>query len=194
VTGELKYYKEARRLTDLMIDGFWDDEHGGFFFTSTGHEELIVRNKDFFDNATPSGNSVAADVLQKIAILTGDDKYDRYAKTVFRLAGSQIKRYPQGFGRMLSVLEFHFGEPREIVVLGENGNELEREVWGSFLPAKVVVPSRGRSGSNSEIPLLAGRSQVDEKATAFVCWNSTCRRPVTSAGDLRAELETTIGN
>ena len=65
VSGEVKYLTEAKRLADLMITEFWDEDNGGFFFTSNDHEELIVRNKDFYDNATPSGNSVAADVLLK---------------------------------------------------------------------------------------------------------------------------------
>jgi len=74
VSGEVEYLAEAKRLADLMITEFWDQENGGFFFTSNDHEELIVRNKDFFDNATPSGNSVAADVLLRLTKLTAEEK------------------------------------------------------------------------------------------------------------------------
>ena len=85
VSGEVKYLVEAKRLAELMITEFWDADNGGFFFTSNDHEELIVRNKDFYDNATPSGNSVAADVLLRLAKLLGDEKYERFAVTVLRL-------------------------------------------------------------------------------------------------------------
>ncbi len=99
VSGESRYLAEARRLADLMITEFWDEDAGGFFFTSNDHEELVVRNKDFYDNATPSGNSVAADVLLRLARLTGEDKYEKFAAATLNLAASQISRYPQGFGR-----------------------------------------------------------------------------------------------
>ncbi len=115
VSGEIRYLIEAKRLADLMIIEFWDQENGGFFFTSNDHEELIVRNKDFYDNATPSGNSVGADVLLRLAKLTGEDKYERFAVTVLKLAASQIRRHPQGFGRALSALEFYLGDTKEVV-------------------------------------------------------------------------------
>ena len=99
VSGEIGYLHEAKRLADVMIDEFWDEENGGFFFTANEHEELIVRNKDYYDNATPSGNSVAADVLLKLSKFFGDEKYERFAATVLRLVATQISRYPQGFGR-----------------------------------------------------------------------------------------------
>ena len=111
-SGVEKYLDEAGTLADLMITDFWDEESGGFFFTSNDHEELIVRNKDFFDNATPSGNSVAADVLLKLAKLTGDERYERFAVSVLRLASRQVQRHPQGFGRMLSAMEFYLGVGR----------------------------------------------------------------------------------
>jgi len=81
VSGEAKYLREAARLADMLITEFWDPDGGGFFFTANNHEELLVRKKDFHDNATPSGNSVAADVLLKLAHLTGEEKYERFAVT-----------------------------------------------------------------------------------------------------------------
>ncbi|HEV2826577.1 MAG TPA: thioredoxin domain-containing protein, partial [Pyrinomonadaceae bacterium] len=100
-TGELEWLEQALKLTATMIEEFWDDEEGGFFFTGRSHEELIVRSKDFFDNATPSGNSVAAEVLLRIGLLTDNDDYQRRAATILRLMASAIERYPAGFGRLL---------------------------------------------------------------------------------------------
>ena len=107
VCGEERYLSDARKLADAMITEFWDDEKGGFFFTSNDHEDLIVRNKDFYDNATPSGNSVAADVLLKLARLTGDERYERFGTTVLRIAATQIRTHPQGFGRALRRSSFN---------------------------------------------------------------------------------------
>ncbi|MGB7203758.1 MAG: thioredoxin domain-containing protein [Pyrinomonadaceae bacterium] len=187
-TGEIDYIVEAKRLADAMITEFWDEESGGFFFTSNDHEELIVRNKDFYDNATPSGNSVAADVLLKLAKFTGDERYERFAIATLRLAASQISRHPQGFGRALSALEFHLGETKEVVVVGEKGNELEREAQGKFLPDAVVVLSSEPEAHAATIPLLKDRGMIDGKATAYVCENLVCQRPVTSVDDLRLQI------
>ncbi len=188
VSGEIKYLKEAQRLADLLITEFWDEEQGGFFFTASNHEELIVRKKDFHDNATPSGNSVAADVLLKLARLTGEEKYERFAVTVLRLVAPQIRRYPQAFGRSLATLEFYFNPTREIVILGEKGNALEKEIWKDFLPNKVVVLADGATENGEFIPLLKERTLIDGKPTAYVCENFACQKPVTSAEELREQL------
>ncbi|MEQ1923575.1 MAG: thioredoxin domain-containing protein, partial [Pyrinomonadaceae bacterium] len=168
VSGEAKYLSEAKRLADLMITEFWDEDNGGFFFTSNDHEELVVRNKDFYDNATPSGNSVAADVLLRLAKLTGDDKYERFAVTVLRLAASQIKRHPQGFGRALSALEFHLGKTKEIVVIGEKGSEIEMDILRRYLPDAVIILSSDVEADEYAIPLVKDRGMVDGKPAVYV--------------------------
>jgi uncharacterized protein YyaL (SSP411 family) len=188
VSGDVKYLREAKRLADMLITEFWDEENGGFYFTANNHEELLVRKKDYFDNATPSGNSVAADVLLKLAKLTGDERYERFAVTVLRLAASQFRRYPQGFGRILSVLEFYFNPTREIVVLGDSA-ELKNEIWRGFLPNKVVVLAETADENAEFIPLLQSRTLIDGKPTAYVCENFACQKPVTAPEDLREQLE-----
>jgi uncharacterized protein YyaL (SSP411 family) len=181
VSGEAKYLEAAKELADAMITEFWDEENGGFFFTSNDHEELIVRSKDFFDNATPSGNSVAAAVLLKLANLYGEEKYERFATTTLRLAASQIRRFPSGFGRMLSAVEFKLADVKEIAIVDGSGSDVEREVWSEYRPFKVVA-------SGGDVPLLEGRLAVDGKPTVYVCENFVCQRPVTSAKDLRELL------
>ena len=184
-SGEIRYLSEAKRLADLMITEFWDEENGGFFFTSSDHEELILRNKDFYDNATPSGNSAAADVLLRLAKFYGDERYERFATMVLRLAANQLKRYPQGFGRALSALEFHLGRVTEIAVIGERGSSLEREVLTNYLPNSVIALT---DGSATELPLLAEKQMIDGRPTAFVCENFVCQRPVTEVDDLKRLL------
>ena len=189
VSGAIKYLLEAKRLAELMISEFWDEETGGFFFTPNDHEELIVRYKDYYDNATPSGNSVAADVFLKVAKLTGDEKYERFASTVLRLTAAQLSRHPQGFGRALSTLEFYLAPTKEVVIIGEKGNDLEREVMGTYLPNKVLVLSDSPENDADLIPLLQGRKRINGKATAYVCENFVCQRPVTDVRDLIEQIE-----
>ena len=188
VSGDVNYLVEARRLADLMVTEFWDEENGGFFFTSNDHEELIVRNKDFYDNATPSGNSVAADVLLRLAKLTGQEKYERFAVTTLRLAASQVRRHPQGFGRTLSALEFYLGETREIAVLGERNSPLATDVLRRYLPDAVVAISSDAQADSAIVGFLGERSQVAEQATAYVCLDYVCERPVTTAEELASLL------
>jgi len=181
VSGDERYLNEAIRLADAMITEFWDEDGGGFFFTSNDHEELIVRNKDFYDNATPSGNSVAADVLLKLAKLLGDERYERFGLTVLRLASVQAKQHPQGFGRLLATAEFYFGEVKEVAIVGDADNELQRELWSEYRPFKIVAIG---DGTGSNVPLLKDRTLIDGKATAYVCEGFVCQRPVNRPEEL----------
>ncbi len=186
VTGDVEYLNDAREFADMTITEFWDENAGGFFFTSNDHEQLVVRNKDFYDNATPSGNSVAADVLLRLAKLSGEEKYERFATATLRLSASQIKRHPQGFGRALSAIEFQLGQGKEIVLIGDKNSEIERYVFETYLPHGSVVSVRN---AQDAVPLTAGSSMIDGVATAYVCENFVCNRPVTSVEELKSELE-----
>jgi len=186
VSGEIRYLYQAKRLVDVMIDEFWDEENGGFYFTASGHEQLIVRNKDYYDNATPSGNSVGADVLLKLSKFFADEKYERFAATVLRLVATQISRYPQGFGRSLSALELYLGGSKEIIIVGEKGNELARAAGQAYIPDAIVVRSENPEGD--ALPLLEGRTTIDGKPTAYVCENFVCQRPVTEVEKFLSQI------
>ena len=136
-TGELRWLREARALADRMIEEFWDDESGGFFFTGKTHEKLIVRSKDYFDNATPSGNSVASMVLLRLAALTGHENYRNLATAVLREVSDQIRRYPSGFGYALSAVDFLLSTPKEVAIAGKDPadiNPLLGETWRKYIP------------------------------------------------------------
>jgi uncharacterized protein YyaL (SSP411 family) len=192
-TGEIAWLKRARELADTMITEFWDEENGGFHFTSNDHEELVVRNKDFYDNATPSGNSVAADILLRLAKLTGDNRYERFATTVLRLTASQVRRHPQGFGRALSAIEFALGSTMEIVFIGPPRSDLFAYVAERYMPDAVIASTRTPDIDSAEVPLFAAREMLEGKPTAYVCANSVCLQPATDvdglAGMLRAGVD-----
>jgi uncharacterized protein YyaL (SSP411 family) len=117
-TGEFEWLNEARTLTQRMIDEFWDSQAGGFFFTGKSHENLIVRSKDYFDNATPSGNSVAANVLLRLAVLTDNQDYRNLAVSVLREVADSARKYPSGFGYSLAAVDFLLSNPREVAIVG----------------------------------------------------------------------------
>ena len=192
-SGELQWLEEARTLTATMIEEFWDDEEGAFFYTGRSHENLIVRSKDFFDNATPAGNSVAAEILLRIGLLTDDADYHRRAATILRTMASTVQRYPSGFGRLLCALDFYLGTPKEIALVGEPGapetQALQEEIWSRYLPNKVVAQvSPGDKKAGDLVPLVRQRPQVDGKTTAYVCENFVCKTPTTDPRELASQL------
>ncbi|HEX3251782.1 MAG TPA: thioredoxin domain-containing protein [Pyrinomonadaceae bacterium] len=188
-TGEFRWLKDALALTDRMIDEFWDDEGGGFFFTGRSHENLIVRSKDYFDNATPSGNSVAAFALSRLATLMNNDGYRNFATAVLGEIADQARRYPSGFGYALSAADFLLSIPKEVAIVGTDAADIQpllAETWRRYLPNKVVAP--GFSGQSEGVPLLENRPLVNGLATAYVCEHFTCKQPVTDVSDLREQL------
>jgi uncharacterized protein len=193
-TFDVRWFEEARALADTMIELFWDEVGGGFFFTSADHETLISRTKDPYDNATPSGNSVAADVLLRLALFTGEGRYQKLAERTMKLVSAVIPRAPSAFGHLLCAMDFYLSSPHEIAVIGEpdaaDTRALVSTVFSRYLPNKVVAaaaPDDARA--RHSIKLLADRAQLDGKATAYVCHNYYCEAPVTEAEKLAAQLE-----
>jgi uncharacterized protein YyaL (SSP411 family) len=194
-TGGLRWLEEARSLADRMVEEFWDEEGGGFFYNGRSGEKLIVRNKDYFDNATPSGNSVAAECLLRLSVLTGEEGYGRKAVNVLRLVRDAVERYPSAFGYALGAMDFHLSTPKEVVIVSpaDGGDDdalaLAREVWARYLPNKVVVrASESDSRAAELVPLLRERKAAGGRATAYVCERYACRRPVNTPEELAEQL------
>jgi uncharacterized protein YyaL (SSP411 family) len=186
-TGEFRWLEEAITLSDRMIDEFWDNEGGGFFFTGKSHENLIVRSKDYFDNATPSGNSVAAMALLRLAILTDNENYRNVATAVLSEISNQVRRYPSGFGYALSAADFLLSTPKEIAIVGKDAHDIRpllHEAWRRYLPNKVVAPGFG----SENIPLLQDRPLQNGRPTAYVCVHYACQQPVNDGSALADQL------
>ncbi|MGH9899406.1 MAG: thioredoxin domain-containing protein, partial [Pyrinomonadaceae bacterium] len=194
-TGEWQWLRETEWFVERMIQEFWDDEDGGFFFTGRSHESLIIRNKDFVDNATPSGNSSAVSVLLRLSMLFGNQSYSRMANSILCLLRTQMMRYPSGFGHALCALDFHLAEVKEIVVISPANqiapqDDLLREVWRRYLPNKIVIQTtKDAQVPDKILPFVEGRKAIDGKATAYVCVNNTCQQPVTTIKELRLNLD-----
>jgi uncharacterized protein YyaL (SSP411 family) len=191
--SQLRWFTEALSLTDRMIAEFWDSENGGFFFTGQSHEQLIVRSKDYFDNATPSGNSVAALVLLRLATLTGNATYRNHAVSILQSVSDTARKYPSGFGFALSAVDFLLSTPKEIAIVGPDAaavREFIGEVWRTYLPNKVVaVTTADNAQAAKVIPLLENRPVIGARATAYVCEHFTCKAPVTDVQALASQLQ-----
>jgi uncharacterized protein YyaL (SSP411 family) len=193
-SGELNWLEAAVSLADTMIDQFWDEEAGGFYFTGRDHEQLIVRTKDYFDNATPAGNSVAVLLLMRLSILTGNDDYRRRATAVLHLIANQVRRHPSAFGWSLSALDFYLATPKEIAIVAPTNDaafqEMLRTLWQLYLPNRVIAPCSANHERAAElVPLLRERAQRPDPATAYVCEANTCQRPVTTSAALFGQLQ-----
>jgi uncharacterized protein YyaL (SSP411 family) len=178
-TGELRWLEEANRLARLAIELFGDDERGGFFLTPKHGERLVARQKTFDDHPTPSGNSMLAFVLLRLARIYGETELERRAVDVFRLIRGGLPRAPQAFGHALSALDLHFSPPRELAILGPVDSEVAVAALEPFEPNAVFAV-----GPAPEIPLLEGKDLVDGRPAVYVCENFACQAPVTDAVDL----------
>ncbi len=188
-TFERRWLDEARRLADAMLDLFWDDELEGFYDTGRDHERLVVRPRNLFDNAVPSGSAVAIEALLRLRVLTGETRYEQRALAALRPMADLMARHPTGFGRFLCALDFHLGPVVEVALLGarESLAPLLAEVFGRYQPNRVVAGAA--DGDTAGIPLLEGRRPVDGKATAFVCRNYACDLPATDVATLARQLD-----
>jgi uncharacterized protein YyaL (SSP411 family) len=185
-THERRYLDASRRLADQILDRFADEQNGGFFDTPSDHETLITRPKDLFDNATPSGNSVAADVLLRLALLFGKERYAEAATKTLAAIAPLAERYPSGFGLLLGVAEWRAGQPKEIAItgpIGDAGFRALRKIAGEeFLPHRVLVAGHG----SADLPLMQNR--LADRVLAYVCEAYMCAEPTDDPERLRALL------
>jgi len=189
-TFELRWFEASRALADTTIERFGDPENSGFFETSSDHEQLLARRKDPEDHPIPSGNAAAAYALLRLAALTGEHEYERQAVGVLRLFVEMAPRHPNAFAHLLQALDFHLAQVKEIALVGDDLQPLERVVRTAFRPHVVVAgsPPAG-SGDASAIPLLEGRAPIDGRAAAYVCEHFACKAPVTDPAELEKLLE-----
>ena len=173
-TGELRWLEESRRLALLAVELFADDERGGFFLTPSDGEALVARQKDLDDNPTPSGNSMLAFVLLRLARIWGDDELERRAVGVLRLVRDVVSRAPSAFGWALCALDLYLSPPRELAIVGGPDSDVARAALHGFDPNAVVA-----FGPADGVPLLEGKTLVDGQPAVYVCERFACRAPVT---------------
>ncbi|MGH2541908.1 MAG: thioredoxin domain-containing protein, partial [Ardenticatenaceae bacterium] len=183
----------ARELADVMLAEFGDPK-GGFYDTGQGHEDLVLRPKDVVDNATPSGNAMAALALLRLGALLDEERYRQEAHRTLQLVGQAMGEQPLGFGHWLVALDWWLTPTMEFALVGEGPavQPFVHEIYTPFLPNKIVAqaaPGEELQEAAGLIPLLRHREALDGEATAYLCRNLTCQRPVTDAAELAAQIE-----
>ncbi|MFB3043216.1 MAG: thioredoxin domain-containing protein, partial [Nitrososphaerales archaeon] len=186
---QIKWLQEAMRLADKMIELFWDDSSGGFFFNGKdSSENMIVKIKEAYDGATPSGNSVGALALLKLGVFSERDEYrEKGVKTIMSFFG-RIESNPMAHSHMLSAVDFHLRGSREIIVAGSDANlrsDMLHEIWRRYIPNKVLALS-GKAVEKT-IPMVKGK--IGTPVSVYVCENFVCKRPVTKLKELTAMLD-----
>ena len=192
-TFETRWLVEADALLDAVSELFWDEEKRAFYDTPADHEELITRPRDVYDNAAPSGTSVATEVLLKLALFLDRSDYRQRAEDVLDELAGGMEKVPSGFGRLLCALDLSISETREVAIVGgpeaQDTRVLLETVYAGYLPNKVVA---GRGPDDDEagglIPLLAQRPAREGKATAYVCVHYACQTPSTDPEELSRQL------
>jgi hypothetical protein len=197
-TFDARYVAAAAELAADLIARFADQGAGGFFYTAHDHETLIARSKDLHDNATPSGNGMAAYSLLRLARLSGRDDFDAAARRTLEMLSGEMARVTMGTGQALLALDDLLGPAYELVLVdGQSPDEsasVLRAIDERFLP-NAVVAHRPYDGDDSSIaPLLratlAGKTSLDGQPTLYICERGTCRPPVAGARAIEESLRT----
>jgi len=185
---EWAYLKKTIEINHLMIQKFWDDSSGGFFFTSVDHERLLMRTRNPYDNAIPAGNSIAVHNLLKLSQFTGDFKLKEKAEQALKLYTTKMERSPSGFAVLLSSSDHFWGNPKEIVIAGDRSLEKTQEmiavVHEHYLPNKILAYADPFLNKEiDELPVVEGKLSSDGQAKIFVCENYVCQRPFLNKED-----------
>jgi uncharacterized protein YyaL (SSP411 family) len=191
-TFDARWLREAHALAGQMLERFWDDGQGMFFDTARDAEKLVVRPRDVYDSATPSGNSAATLVLLRLSELTGEERFRAVAERVLASFADSLSRFPGAFSHLMTALDRYLAVPQEVAIAGRPGDEdteaLLAVVRRAYLPNTAVALRRPDEGENELIPLLRGRTAIEGKAAAYVCERFACQRPVTTPEDLAWQL------
>jgi hypothetical protein len=192
-TFDARFLKTALELNKDMIRHFWDQQGGGLYFTSDDAENLIVRNKEVYDGALPSGNAVAMLNLLRLGRFTGEADLEDRAFKLQRGFSQQVRQFPSGYTQFLSAVDFSLGSSHEVVISGALGaKEMLNALRSRFSPNQVLVfrpAGQESAGIDAVVPFAKKYAPIDGKATAYVCSGHACKDPTTKVEKLLALLE-----
>ncbi|MFN8372863.1 MAG: thioredoxin domain-containing protein [Anaerolineae bacterium] len=190
-TFDEKWFVAARRLADIVLARF-PAADGGFYDTADNHEALIVRPRNMQDNATPSGNTLSAKQLLRLAAYTGEAGYEDAARGTLRLLTEAMRQYPQAFGEALGSVEMLVSGIAEVAVVGDPGDPQTRTlldvVRKPYRPNIITALSQTDVAGETTIPLLNYRMKRGGVPTVYVCQHFMCKMPVTSAQEVESLL------
>ncbi len=181
-TFEPRWYVAAVAEAEAIIEAFGDDERGGFFSTAADGEQLAARRKELEDSPLPSGGSAAALALQRLALLSGEARYEQAAVGQLRLMRPFVARHPHAFGHALQAIDLLVGPAQELALVGDELTDFERVVRSQLRPRLVIAGGDGVTAS--PVPLLQERTAVGGSSAAYLCQNFACAAPLTDAAAL----------
>jgi len=189
-TFESKWLLEAVRLQEDQDKLFWDSDHGGYYLTAGNDKTLLRRGKNFFDNVTPSGNSVSISNLLRLSDLMVNPTYREKATQLIKAFPKEIMDYPIVFPQMLMALDYTLDQSKEIAIITNKDDkglsQIVNTLFEDFIPNKVVaVGQKGDQG----VPLLKNRPLKNEKPTAYVCINQVCKLPTNDIKEIKQLME-----
>jgi len=185
------YLETALRLKEDLIRHFWDYENGGFYFTADDGERLLVRQKEIYDGAVPSGNSVAMLNLLRLGRITASADFEEKAAKIGRAFYGNVSQLPSAYTQLMAAADFAIGPSYEVVIAGDlqanDARQMLDAIRGIFMPNKIVIlhPSDQKHPSIDDIvPFIKDHSSIDGKATAYVCLDYNCQLPTKDVGSL----------
>ncbi|MDX1955103.1 MAG: thioredoxin domain-containing protein [Chitinophagaceae bacterium] len=181
VTGETSCLERARELTQQVIDQFSEPDTGYFYYTPAGQTDVIIRKKEVYDGALPSGNSVMAQNLIKLALYFDQPGWGERGQRITTSLGQAIIKYPTSFARWACILLEQVAGTREIAVVGEKADDLFRSIISEYIPHNIIMYSKG---PNNHFPLLNDK-KGEENGLVYVCHNYSCLRPVSNLMEFR---------
>ena len=188
-TFQAEYLKAALKLNQTLTKHFWDNEEGGYYFTPDHAPQILVRQKEAYDTALPSGNSVQQMNLERLYLLTGENNFRETSESLEKYFSPTMKQTPAAFTMFLSAIMFQTSPSFEVTILGEKDSldtqGMLKALQKEYLPQVVLVlKSSGDDLIKELIPSLENKTMVGNQATAYVCGDGTCQAPVNTPEEL----------
>ncbi|WP_409362683.1 thioredoxin domain-containing protein [Bacillus safensis] len=191
-TFELDWLEKATAIAEDMFELFWDKEKGGFFFSGSDAEALIVREKEVYDGAMPSGNSTALKHLLMLSRLTGRQNWLDTLQQMFQAFYVDVSSYPSGHTAFLQGLLSQYATKREIIILGKNGDpqkeQLLQALQKRFVPFDIILTAETGEELAKLAPFTKDYKTIDGKTTVYICENYSCRQPITDIDEAMEQL------
>jgi uncharacterized protein YyaL (SSP411 family) len=194
-TFKTNYLKKAIELTNKMIELFWDENNGGFFLSE--NEDVLFKQKEIYDGAIPSGNSVALLVLIKLSKITGRSDLNELTFKLVETFSGTVSKHPSAYTFFLSAFDFLIGPPFEIIIVGKSSDDIskiQKLLNSKFIPNKILLykPTDREDEINLIAPFLTHYKEIDGKTTIYICKNYECKQPVTSVEEMMRLIDEVI--
>jgi uncharacterized protein YyaL (SSP411 family) len=199
-TYDPQFLMVAIGMTDQMLSLFWDDQNGGLFLTASDGEHILVRHKEVYDGAMPSGNSVALLNLLRLSRMTANKDFAAKAEKIVTAFSADIKSYPAGHAQFMVGLNFALNPNYEIVIVGKPASDdtlnMLAALQNTYLPDAVVlfIPTDDQKAASKIIdlaPYTRTMKALNNRSTAYVCQNFICKLPTNNVSQMLANLDRT---